>query len=127
MSDKGRELADRCTLCGSTKHGAENCEKPISEVKEPTPDEVLYNLLCDKVGMEWRRDVTITMRADALYWIVFLAQKGIRAKQVEFRADKGMRSIEAAASLGSWTMDLEEFIKRIGEALDKPAKKVVKK
>lgn len=79
----------------------------------------LHDLLTGRFGMDWRRDISLTLRADVLYWFVFLAERGIAAKRQDFTGDSDVAS--AAASLASWTMDLENLVSKVEAVL--PPKK----
>jgi hypothetical protein len=81
----------------------------------------LHDLLAEKFGEDWRREISLTLRADALYWLVFLAEAGIEAKHKEFKADKTSGASEVA-SLASWQMDLENLLARIKSAFAPPSK-----
>jgi hypothetical protein len=78
---------------------------------EPTLAEQLHEFLAAKLGDDWRRDVSITARADHLYWLVFLAERGIAERRATFKA-QGVGASEAA-SLASWAIDLENLVNRI--------------
>jgi hypothetical protein len=80
----------------------------------------LHDLLTDKLGQDWRRAVSLTLLADALYWFAYLAEQGIAAKRQQYRAAKTMDA-SAVASLASWTMDLENLISKVQAVL--PPKK----
>jgi hypothetical protein len=84
----------------------------------------LHDQLTDKLGQDWRRDVSLTLRADALYWFVFLVEQGIAAKRKEFKSKASIDASEAA-SLASWTMDLENLLSKVQAVL--PPKKGDKK
>jgi hypothetical protein len=79
----------------------------------------LHDLLAERFGQDWRRDISLTLRADALYWFVFLAERGIEAKRQDFKGDKDVAS--AVASLASWQMDLENLVSKV-EAVLPPRK-----
>jgi hypothetical protein len=87
--------------------------------QEKSLAERLHDLLTERFGQDWRRDISLTLRADALYWFVFLAERGIAAKRQDFKGDKDVAS--AVASLASWTMDLENLVSKIQAVL--PPKK----
>ena len=89
---------------------------------EPTVAERLHQFLAGKFGSDWRRDITLTLRADLLYWLLFLAERGVQAKRLEFRADPGRGAAEAA-SLASWQMDLEAVLGKVKAALTPVPKK----
>jgi hypothetical protein len=88
---------------------------------QPLADQ-LHALLTEKLGGDWRKDVTLTVRADHLYWLVFLAETGLKAKRKEFGVS-GHASAEEIASLGSWTMDRETLLSKVKAALNKPTKR----
>lgn len=88
-------------------------EPPVQSEKEPTIAETLHNLLTERLGDNWRQDVSLTLRADVLYWIVYLAEKGIELRKAEMRADKTNRLAEVVASIASWQIDLDNLVKRI--------------
>jgi hypothetical protein len=83
---------------------------------EPTVSEQLHDFLASKFGADWRRDITLTLRADLLYWLLFLAERGVEAKRQEFRAS-GTAGASEAASLASWRMDLETVLGKVKAAL----------
>ena len=60
----------------------------------------LHALLTERLGSDWRRDISLTLRADALYWFVFLAEYGIGKKREMFQST-GRAGAEEAASLAS--------------------------
>jgi hypothetical protein len=90
--------------------------------EERTIADQLHHIFWAQFGSEWRRDITLTLRADALYWLVFLAERGIEERRQHFKTDSTTRPAEAAASIASWTMDLEELLKKI-EAVITPRPK----
>lgn len=59
--------------------------------------------------------LTVKERVDVLYWLVWLAEEGIRAKRREGSQNRQLDATDVA-SLASWQMDLEAFAKQIGEA-----------
>jgi hypothetical protein len=65
----------------------------------------------------------LTLRADRLYWLVYLAEQGIAAKKAEFKADKAVRPAEAAASLASWQLDLEQLVNKVRLVITPPVRK----
>ncbi len=83
---------------------------------EPRVAEQLHQFFTGKFGEDWRRDITLTFRADQLYWLLFLAERGVEAKRQEFRADPARGAAEAA-SLASWQMDLEAVLGKVKAAL----------
>jgi hypothetical protein len=85
-------------------------EKRLSSESRSIADR-LRDLLSEQFGDDWRRDISLTLRADTLYWFVFLAERGIAAKRQDFKGDKDVAS--AVASLASWTMDLEALLNKI--------------
>jgi hypothetical protein len=73
----------------------------------------LFDLFTEQFGSDWRREITLTLRADNLYWLVRLAQWGIDARREHFKRDASTRPAEAAASLASWSMDLQNLVDTI--------------
>jgi hypothetical protein len=67
---------------------------------EPTLAEQLREFLNAKLGDDWRRHVSLTVRADNLYWLVFLAERGIEERRATFKA-QGVGATEAAAPAAS--------------------------
>jgi hypothetical protein len=99
---------------------------PEEPVKEEGPWERLCKALRNKLGNDWRKDVTVTLRADTLSWLVHLAERGINARAEDFRSEAKDRGLDAAsvASLSSWSMDLDDWVAKIVAALDaKPKSK----
>jgi hypothetical protein len=78
---------------------------------EQTLAEQLREFLVSKLGDDWRRDISFTVRADALYWLVYLAERGLAERRAAFK-DSGVGASEAA-SLASWAIDLENLVNRI--------------
>jgi hypothetical protein len=76
----------------------------------------VHQFLADKFGEDWRRDITLTFRADLLYWLVFLAERGVEAKRQEFCADPARGAAEVP-SIASWQMDLEAVLGKVKAAL----------
>ncbi len=93
----------------------------MSETNEPTLSlaEELHQLLANKLGDDWRRDITLTLRADKLYWLVYLAERGIAERKAAFRADpeRARSAAEYAASLSSWLTDVGEVVGRVKAVL----------
>jgi hypothetical protein len=87
-------------------------QKEESTQEKSIPDR-LYDLFVEQFGEDWRREITLTLRADNLYWLVRLAQWGIDARREHFKSDASTRPAEAAASLASWSMDLQNLVDRI--------------
>lgn len=81
----------------------------------------LHDLFAGRFGDDWRRDISLTLRADALYWLVVLAERGIAAKRQDFKSDPAQDRASAAASLASWTMDVENLLAKVQAVL--PPKK----
>jgi hypothetical protein len=63
---------------------------------------------------KWRATYTIKIRGDKLYWLLWLAEIGIYAKQ-KFATlwSRNTRPSEKAASLASWQMDVEHIGKEV--------------
>ena len=76
--------------------------------------------LSKRFGENWRQNLTITVRADVLYWMVFLAEVGINAKRTEFSQEPP--DVCNAASIGSWQADLEALAHQIKIADNRPIK-----
>jgi hypothetical protein len=101
----------------------------MNDENEVPLSEQLRQLFYERFGNDWRREVTLTLRADKLYWLVHLAERGVEAKRADFKAaqadpDRGpFGSAEAAASLASWRMDLEKLVSAIQLALSRPPRK----
>jgi hypothetical protein len=87
--------------------------------EEKSLTERRHDLLTERFGQDWRKDNSLTLRADALYWFVFLAERGIAAKRQDFKNDTDVAS--AVASLASWQMDLENLVSKVEAVL--PPKK----
>jgi hypothetical protein len=85
-----------------------------------TMAERLHYILCAQFGDDWRKDISLTLRADALYWFVYLAEQGIEAKRKEFKSKVSLDASDVA-SLASWTIDLENLLSKVQAAL--PPKK----
>jgi hypothetical protein len=83
--------------------------------EEKSLAERLHDRFAEKFGDDWRRDISLTLRADALYWFVYLAERGIEAKRQDFKGDKDVAS--AVASLASWQMDLENLLSKVEAVL----------
>lgn len=69
----------------------------------------LCTILTKRFGTNWRRDLKLRVRADNLYWLVFLAAKGILAKREEYKKN-GSERVEMAASLADWHLTLESLV-----------------
>lgn len=91
--------------------------------QEKTLTQRLDDLFYSRFGDDWRREISITLRADAIHWLVYLCEKGIKAAAEEFKQDRQTRPAEAAASLASWHMDLENLVQRVEMVLVKPKPK----
>jgi hypothetical protein len=92
-------------------------ETPTTMPTDRTIADQLEELLTQRFRDNWRHNVTITVRADALYWIVKLAEWGIDERRRHFKSDASTRPAEAAASIASWTLDLEALVKNIEAVL----------
>ena len=75
----------------------------------------LKDALNDKQAL-WQVEYTITMRGDALYWLLWLAEVGIYAKE-KFRSlwGKNVRMSEKVASISSWRVTIAKATKQVIE------------
>lgn len=96
----------------------------MSEAKPENGNQAdrLYNLLQEKFGLHgpWNYLITTSVRASDLYWIINLAEAGIKARKQQFKDDPHMSSIEALINLASWQVDVEKFVDQIKEFIDNP-------
>lgn len=84
--------------------------------KEPQLDEKLRAVLTKRFGENWRRHISVTMRADVFWWILRLALWGLEVREKELKAKpRDQRDMGEVMSLGSWQMDLEEFVEAISK------------
>lgn len=85
---------------------AEQIKKKLEEIATATGDKNV-----------WRKEITLKVRADNLYWWMFLAEIGIYAKKkfksLWGRKKTGHDAAERAASLASWEMDMERIGKQV--------------
>jgi hypothetical protein len=88
----------------------------MAEPNKTIADDV-EDVLRAALGDNWRKDVTVTFRADRLYWLVALAEAGIASRRAQFRAAPGGMDAAGAASLGSWRIDLERFVAAVKAGL----------
>jgi hypothetical protein len=100
-----------CTT-DETKHG---------KVTQSLHDEV-YDILNQRFGSDWRKDLEIIMRADTLSWIVCLAEQGLKDRIEKFKASS-KSDISERLSIGSLMFDLETLVEKIAAARIVPAKK----
>ncbi len=78
--------------------------------------EQLQKLFEEKLGGNWRKNINMDIRADNLYWLIFLAEAGINAKKEEMRKTKTPQ-VELVASVASWQLDLEALLAKIKQTL----------
>jgi hypothetical protein len=86
-------------------------------------DEKLEAIFQAKLGDNWCKEITLKLRADTLYWIVYLAQLGIEMRRQKEQAKGhphgGLATAEGIASIASWQMDLEKVVEQVEKALIK--------
>lgn len=84
------------------------------EAERKTLHQKLHDLLMQRYGLDWRHNLSVSCRIDILSWVVFLAEYGLAKKREEFRSIPiEKREAAAIASLASWELDLEAFVKGI--------------
>ncbi len=122
-----------CIECGfGQPMHAESCPqyvKPVVQsVQEPTQHERLHKILSECFGNDWFHAVKLEVRADNLSWFVFLIEAGIAARAIAMKKDSpnGRLDASAAASLGSWLIDLERLVDQI-EGVVRNQQKITKK
>ena len=76
----------------------------------------LRDVYSKKFGSDWRKEISLTLRADTLFWFVHLIEFAIEKKRDEFK--KSGIDASAAASLGSWQADLENLVNRISSVIN---------
>lgn len=92
-----------------------------------TQQERLQKIFEEKFGDDWRKEISLTIRADTLSWFVHLIEEGIEHRKEEFEfdaKDQGRTHLNAGeiASIASWRMDLEALVTKV-EGIVKPLKK----
>lgn len=97
-----------------TNKGLNGDQKP--SIPPKTLAEKLHDTLIARFGLDWKSDLGVRLRVDKLYWIVYLAEKGLVAERQARKGADGKLSVIDACSCGSWELDLEEFVKNIEEA-----------
>lgn len=100
------------------------------EQKEKSLDQRLKEILYAKLGTDYRRDLSLTVRADALSWVFKMAVWGLAARTKAFReTPREKREAAEAASLGSFEIDLETMLAAIEKAdvVPLPAKRIAGK
>lgn len=89
--------------------------------KDPVPDktisEKLHEMLSERFGSDWRKDITLTHRVDDLYWLVKLAEEGLAERKRKVNRQSDASTI---ASIGSFQIDLENLLASIWLAITKP-------
>lgn len=113
MSDAQGEMASKFTPADKAK-----------ATEDPTPPDEVHEALVKAFGLGdgWRKSVPLKVRADNLYWLVFLAWEGWKARRGQYRNElkAGRRpDMSEVASLASWQMDLEAFVDQIKANLPK--------
>lgn len=85
--------------------------------KEPLTEQ-LARLFQGAFDEDWRREISLTLRADSLYWVLYLAQTGLEQHELALRS-KAPRQREATevASVCSWRLELERLVERIERTL----------
>jgi hypothetical protein len=53
----------------------------MNDEDEGPRSEQLHQLFYERFGNDWRREVALTLRADKLYWLVHLAERGARPSE----------------------------------------------
>lgn len=106
-------------------------EKNVNVGGEDIPlvplDQQLEQILYDKLGTDYRRDLSLTIRADALSWVVKLAIWGLEARTRKFReTPREKRDVSEAASLWSFEIDIQQMIEAVAKAdvVPLPAKRI---
>ena len=85
----------------------------------------LEAILTKRFGEDFRKNITTTLSADVIYWIIHLAELGIEVRQEEFRKNKGTfyKKTEGwlgateCASLSTWQSDMEDWVEKIEVAI----------
>jgi hypothetical protein len=112
-----RELKER-----QAKEAKEQAKHPQFE-PEPCQSERLRQHFHSRFGSDWRRGITITVRADQLSWFVRMIERGIEAQKAAWLADSTPQLDGAqTASIASWRLDLDDLVNRI-IATSPPARK----
>jgi hypothetical protein len=109
---------------------AEIRNEQVEECKLGKLADTLRDQLMTLQGDNWAtRDVTLTMRLDDAYWLVNLAEEGIKARRLEFIKDakNGEMGIGERLSLGEWFSDLKDCVRQIVEQASKPLPKKSRK
>lgn len=92
----------------------------VGSVAGRTPaDEQIEKTLRERFGSNWRQTLLVPVRADALYWIVQLAEQGLLARRQEWVKQAGgfdKLDMSQRMSLGSFAMDLEELAAAVRKA-----------
>lgn len=81
----------------------------------------LHKALHDIIGGNWRHDLTVTMRADKLYWLVNLIEAGIEARKQQWAGKDGEMDAASVCSLADFRANLEELAILIRQAAVKAA------
>lgn len=87
------------------------------EKKEKSLEQRLEEILYAKLGTDYRRDLSLTIRADALSWVLKLAVWGLEARLEKYRnTPREKRNVADVASIGSFEIDLEAMLSAIEKA-----------
>jgi hypothetical protein len=83
-----------------------------SQPVEPSDSyrERLNKLLYANLGHNWRHQISISVSAGTLSWLIYLAEVGLETKRADFASDKSIRPVEAAINLAEWRSDIEEVV-----------------
>lgn len=98
-----------------------------NKTSETPQTDRLYELLYSIFGSDFRKEISLTVRADKLYWLIHLAEIGIQARLDQWRKQKGGMDAFSAASIASFQMDTEEMVNQTEKVLKTTPKKTEKK
>jgi hypothetical protein len=108
---------------------AEIRDEQVEECKLGKLADTLRDQLMTLQGDNWAtRDVTLTMLLDDAYWLVNLAEEGIKTRRSKFvEKCNGKMDIGERLSLGEWFSDLKDCVRQIVEQASKPLPKKSRK
>jgi hypothetical protein len=123
-----------CPTCGGTHEpgsgdctGAKPVPTPLPQDKVPTLAEQATEALGRRFGIShWHQTLVVNARAGSLYWLIYLAEQGIKARQAEMERDHHgrIKDVCDVVSLGSWHADVEGLVNQLASAkVLPPAKK----
>lgn len=93
---------------------ADNEQAQPAKPKEAT--ERLSDILVAKVGKYFHLPLSLNLTAHSLYWLVNLAEEGIKARAAQWKGDKKQLDMMDALNIGSFREDVENVLKAAEQA-----------